>query len=413
MRALVLLALVAELAAGCNDSNHPQPPASMAAPASFTVHGTLSRDQWEQTWEQDFVVRVDPVAGTMTIGGAGYAGTVPISSDDGVSFRAGDSIWLPYPDPECGSTVSYSDFHFVAGRESLSGAATGMAQIRSGETSSTGTVQLAFSGVPDVTPPSIVNEGAPVDPLAVLDIIASEPLPAGAQAQLVSASHQARLTSPGAAGSAAAAFQTAADTALRYDTTYKIVIDPWTDLAGNPGAPPNDITTFPSPPLIPGDGFETASDTVGGATIADATVMPPISGEKSALVGSPVTPYPQPARFTVRLAVASGASMLRFSLRQFAVPGGLFSSALTQARIAAPGGKIVDVPLTGLGSTGTDQVLPSGVHITVGDVTPIESPLPAGVGDEIVFDFRTGNYDIACSLPLAIPGYQIDDLRVE
>ena len=89
-------------------------------------------------------------------------------------------------------------------------------------------------------------------------------------------------------------------------------------------------------------------------------------------------------------------------------PGGLN----TQLRLAAPGGAISSVPLTQL-SGGTDQVLPNGMHVTAGPVTAIEAPLPEGVGNEVVFDLQTGIINPGCTLPLPVPGYQIDDLRVE
>jgi hypothetical protein len=46
-------------------------------------------------------------------------------------------------------------------------------------------------------------------------------------------------------------------------------------------------------------------------------------------------------------------------------------------------------------------------------VTAIEATLPEGVGNEVVFDLQTGIINPGCTLPLPVPGYQIDDLRVE
>jgi hypothetical protein len=85
------------------------------------------------------------------------------------------------------------------------------------------------------------------------------------------------------------------------------------------------------------------------------------------------------------------------------------------ARIAVPGGAIVDVPLGNdlLRSTVT-EVTNTGVHFTLGAIVGIEVPLPAGVGDEVVFDFRTGVSDSSCAgLALLGASYQLDDLRVE
>ena len=290
-----------------------------------------------------------------------------------------------------------------------------MADIRMGDTGLERTAQLTFSGVPDVTAPSILSSSLQTDPLAVLNFMASEPLPASAQAQLASPSERIQLASLGGAAGATVGFQSPGG-ALRYDTTYKLVIDDWTDLAGNPGVPPDGIVTYVSPPLIPADGFEGVSGTLAGATIADATTFPPISGEKSALLGSlSQQVYPQQsARFTVRLAVAPGDSVVRFSLRRFGSSSVLFPDSFnTQVRLAVPGGSIVPVPLTNLASSSTDTVLPNGTHVTIGNVTTIEAPLPSDAGNEVVLDFQVGVYPAACSLPVPVPGYQIDDLRVE
>jgi hypothetical protein len=151
--------------------------------------------------------------------------------------------------------------------------------------------------------------------------------------------------------------------------------------------------------------------------IADARVFPPISGEKSALLGTPGdpgVPFPHSQRFTVRLAVSAGDTVVRFSLGQFVSSGVLLGGGFNaQVRLAVPGGTIAAVPLTDLGSAGTDQLLPGGTHVTVVEVTMIEAPLPSGVGDEVVFDFQNGIYSASCSLPVPVSGYQIDDLRVE
>jgi hypothetical protein len=416
MRFFGVLALAVGLAAGCNNDFHDQPPptTSLGGPQSFNVTGTLNGDVSSN--KQLFVLRIDPGARTMIVGTPGRALSVPLVSSDGISFHAGGPVELPIAGLGCDSAATYADFHFVVGQDSISGAATGTADIRQGDYGFERAAHLEFSGLADTTAPTILSDIAQTDPLAVMSFIASEPLPSGAQAQLVSPTEKIPLAAFGGTDPGSVIGFQKAEGALRYDTTYKLVIDNWTDLAGNPGVTPDGVVTYPSPPLIPADGFEGASGTLAGATIADATAFPPINGEKSAVLGTPGQPiYPQQStRFTVRLAVAPGDSLVKFSVRQFASSASLYGGSFnTQVRLAAPGGAIVLIPLANFAQSGTDTVLPNGTHVTLGNVTLIEAPLPAGVGDEVVLDFQVGIYQATCSAPVPVPGYQIDDLRVE
>jgi len=422
MRSLVLVSLAVALAGGCNKALNPPPPTTtmppptgaLTATQSFTVRGGFNADL--STSPVDFVLRVDPVTGSMIVGTAGSAVSVPLVSSDGVSFRAQGSVTLPIANTSCSSSAMFPDFQFTAGKDSISGTATGAGYIFQGDYGLSKPAQLDFKGVPDLTPPSIDGQGVPVDPLADLVVFTtSEPLPSSAQAQLISPDDRIALSPLGGDGSTTVGFQKPAG-ALRYDTTYKIVIDHWADLAGNLGVTPDGVTTIPPPTLIPADGFESAPPNLGGATIADATTFPPISGQKSLLVGSSLSSYPLPSRFTVRLAVAPGSTVVRFSLRPFTTYVMLYPDLFsTQARLAVPGGQIVNVPLANLSASGTNQVTPSGVHIILGDTVGIEAPLPSGVADTVVFDFQTGAYgNDACRGAMIPPtSYQIDDLRVE
>ncbi len=420
MRSLAVMSLAVALAAGCNKEFDPPPPppvptGGLTATQSFTVRGGFNAEL--STSPIDFVLRVDPVAGSMIVGTPGSATSVPVTTSDGISFRAQDTVLLPIPAAGCASSAKFSDFSFAAGTNEISGTATGMGYIIHGDYGSLFPARLDFKGAPDVTPPSIVGQGAAVDPLAGLVVFTtSEPLSSSAQAQLVSPNDRIALVPMGGGdASTTIGFQKPAG-ALRYDTTYELIVDHWADLAGNPGVTPDGVVTFSAPPLIPADGFESAPPTLGGAAIADANTFAPISGQKSALVGSSLTSYPLPSRFTVRLAVAPGDSVVRFSLRPFTTDVMLYSDLFgTQARLAVPGGEIVNVPLGNLGTSGTNQVTPSGMNIILGDTVELEAPLPSGATDTVVFDFQTGAYgDDACRGAMIPPAsYQIDDLRVE
>ncbi len=118
-------------------------------------------------------------------------------------------------------------------------------------------------------------------------------------------------------------------------------------MTNGPSIPPRATVTNERAPLSSATLIE--SSPVGGTVLelpVMATVFPPISGQKSALIVRPGSAMPPTPRFTARLAVAPGNSVVRFSVRQFSTASTLSADRFgSHARIAVPGGAIVDVPL--------------------------------------------------------------------
>jgi hypothetical protein len=57
-------------------------------------------------------------------------------------------------------------------------------------------------------------------------------------------------------------------------------------------------------------------------------------------------------------------------------------------------------------------MLPGGTSVWLGDAPTVEAPLPATVGNEVVFEIDLYQ-SFQCGLPFPRFGYLLDDLRVE
>ncbi len=429
-RPLIPQILFAAALGGCSTSAPPKQGSPLSAPQSFVVHGqltltslpglTLPQSIGTLPTAQDFVLRVDPAGGTSLIGAPGEAVPALFASDDGVAFKSTDSLNLQLLDQLCaGSAARYSDFHFSATSDGVTGMATGTAEIIHGDVGFGYMARLDFTGIPDTAGPSLANSATnpDPDPLRPLSLLASEPLPAQVTAQAVGGGDTIPLIPflPAGAG-AGIGFFSKPNIALRYGTTYTIAVDPWTDLAGNAGTPIAALTTIEAPPLVAEDGFEGADATVGGAAVVAATILAPISGQKSALLSSDygllTLAGGVSGRLTVRLAVSPGDRFVRFSLRPLAQYSQVVGTYGTSIRMAVPGGEIANIALPTTETLSVQQTLPNGASVWLGDVRTVEAPLPATVGSEVVFDVDMYQ-SFQCGLPVQGVSYLLDDLRVE
>jgi hypothetical protein len=421
---VVPLALLA-----CSTSRDLGPPAAkhLSSAQSYVVTGQLHLTPASSapapvsppsTSEQQLVLRVDPSGNTALLAIPGQAAKSALASDDGVAFRTTAPITLSLGYGSCGSSATYNDFHFTAVADGVSGAATGTAYIADGDVDYPYTAVFDFTGVPDLAGPSLAGTNAALDPLAALPLTSSEPLPSGTTARLVSAQDSIDLIARLPTGTDVVTAFDKPDVALRYETTYAVAVDPWTDLAGNPGTAAGQVVTTQPPPVAAEDGFEGAGATVGGAAVVDATVVPPINGSKSVFV-SPRGFGPQLAgisstRLTVRLAVTPDDRFVRFTLRPLSpYTSGGTSTYSVSIKIAAPGGAIARVTLPPQETLGSQQTLPGGASVWMGDSRPIEVALPAGTVDEVVFDFIAAAPSSGCGLYPPTASYLLDDLRVE
>jgi hypothetical protein len=424
-----LLAPMCALSA-CSTSSEDGPPVGrpLISAQSYMVHGRLTltpvppgslQPRAYLPTEHDFVLRVDPTGETSIAGGPGEAAKSALASPDGVAFRAVDGFSLDLRGASCGSQVTYSDFRFTAGVDALAGTATGAASIQEGDIVFPHQATLEFTGLPDTTRPvlSVLSSPTDHDPLLPLVLRGSEPLPAETKAQLVASTDLVDLVPVSPQGTGVATAFDKPDVALRYGTRYALVVSPWTDLAGNPGENPGEVVTAGPPPLASEDGFESATQEIGGAAVLRGDVLPPISGQQSAFIASASDADARLAggsrQLTVRLAVSPGDRFVRFSLRPLSHFSGEVGTYDLTIRLAVPGKPIAHVAVPSREQVSVPQTVEGGGSVWFGDIRTVEVPLPAGVADEVVFDFRTNALTFACGLQVATASYQIDDLRVE
>lgn len=402
----------------------------LTAPLSFTVHGELTLETRSGTKPQlvsplptgqDFLLRVDPANLRVLLGTPGQAAWHALTTQDGVTFRIAEPVVLPLEQTICGSGAHFPELSFKAGANALMGSATGTAEIIQGDVAFGYTARMDFTGVRDTIGPSLSGASTDQDPLRPVYLTASEPLLSASAAQLFSPSAAAvhllpRKTDPDSEEVVAFAQP---DVALRYSTTYAVQVMYWSDLELNLGQGLDSITTWPAPPLAVEDGFEGGASPVGGAPVVDASVLPPLSGQRSVLVGatggwSPPINGVKGDRLTVRLAVSTGDRVVRFSLRPVSSFSASVSGYGAEIRLAAPGGSIARVALPQSENLSQQQTMPNGgPQVWLGDARAMEIPLPTGVADEVVFDFGIAVSGGSCGLPIPTASYLVDDLRVE
>jgi hypothetical protein len=362
-----------------------------------------------------FTLRLDPVGKTITIGGNGGASRAPATTTDGETWSTKAPLKATVPGGfSCGSPqATYDAFSITVRGNELTGTAGGSMELFMGDVVYRYQVALMMTGRPDVEGPSFGADLDNVDPLAGMFLKASEPLPAASTAALtLDPGVRVELTPfvPMDSGGVVTGFNKP-DRALRYGASYALVVSPGSDLAGNAGRPSPALKTLPPPPLAAEDGFEGAGATLGGAQVVQAPFLPPISGTRSAYLAPTGGGAQGSRRLTVRLAVAAGDKVVRFSLRPvfaFQATAYPYGSAI---RVAAPGGGIVAATLPGAETPTVRHDTGGGQDLWLGKTVSLEVKLPADVKDEVVLDAAVGF--IGCGLPAPVPGYLIDDLRVE
>jgi hypothetical protein len=368
----------------------------------------------------------------------------PLTTTDGRAFRMKGEFTLWRAASE--SWVTYDDVSLTVNGDHLVGTAhVKTMDITFQAASDVDLGNATFVGGPDTTAP--VFFAAPydpvthpfqtvalspyVDPFDALRLSAGEPLPPPDLVRLRSDSGDTLTLRPDFLVDATVPHETTATSGpgamsfftpyvlLRYADHYRLVVDGIADFAGN-AAVGLEFDTPPKPPLVPQDGFESASpaDGLAGAQVIDGTGLPVITGGKS-LYGPNEPLDPQKCflgqvhgtPFALRLAVPPGATVVRFSYRE--VSSHLGGSSNHGAAVGVEGGAIASSTVTFMGGPSAAVMkidLPNGTTAFVGPVGTGEVELPPGVGDEVVF--TPGAFIDGCDDPDPT-GLIIDDLRVE
>ena len=279
-------------------------------------------------------------------------------------------------------------------------------------------LSAALVGVPDVQPPGFDSTAfgpAPLDAFASLTIVATEPMPIDTRLALVNRRGDRIELGPLATqGGAAFSFQPSPFKMWRYGEQYSIAFDGLVDFAGNAYPPGGGVTlTIASaPPLVAEDGFESATgSTLAGAQLLTGTGAPIITGTRSLYV----PPLPdvltagrvQMTQFALRIAVAPGDTVLRFSYREVnpnSFPGSFFL-------MGSEGGQVVSPSLPPTQSTTTATISGTGT-VQLGPITTAEFALPPDAAGEVTLTRIVRGAGTSMPAP-PVTGLIIDDLRAE
>jgi len=415
LKVALALLLVAE-AAACSGSSSP-------SRKSYAIHGPLTLTPTsggaasvlpDLPSGQELALYLDPEDSAMILGGPGQGLRVAVKSLGGSTYSATGNFVVELSTALCRASITFSQFDLVITADGISGHGTGAASAYAADQGFSFDADWRFSGAEDKRGPELkVPLSTNVDPFEVGALRATEPLAMGTMARLVSGKGQTALSPLVTDANVITGFALPSGTALAYSTHYDIVVDPWQDLAGNSGQTLKGFDTMAGPALLSGEGFEENSTKLGGATIVDATALPPIAGERSAVVTAPYLGETvlglAPSQLTVRLAVEPGDTVVRLSVQPFCDSQATFTRA--RLRVAAPGGQSTEAVLPARETLTKVLDLPRG-SVWFGAVRTIEIPVPSGAA-EVVVDFRAPEITATCGLPSKAASYLVDDVRVE
>ena len=395
----------------------------LQSPMAFEAHGMLTLTPAGVSGPtgavlpttQDLLLYVDLVESTLIAASPGQATKVPLTTIDRVNFSTTSMLYFQVPTSLCGISLSYSSMNFAVQGAQIRGTARGTAIVIEGDVGYSYDAQLTFTGTADSHGPSVTMAVAQdVDPLYPPAFTISEPLAVATTAQLTSDADMIALEPRPGMSQVVTSFGVPAGRALRYGATYQLAIQPWRDLAGNAGATIASFTTAVAPPLVAEDGFEGAATMVGGAQIVDASVLPPITGMRSAVLVGASTPTTVAGtrHLGVRLRVQGGDTVVRFNLRPWGSYQGTLGTANLATTVAVPGGASTSKAMPG-GVALSTKVMVGSNTVWLGDVIHVEIPLPSGASSEVVVDLNTYPYQTACGLQPTNASFLVDDLRVE
>jgi hypothetical protein len=363
---------------------------------------------------QEFTMVLDADALVAVVGTSAGMSTAALVRTDPRTFTA--TSLLSLPSTGCpGSNVSYTAATFtVDDNDGLTGTAQAQTLTIMTDIGMSSGGPVKFSGRPDNQPPSLSGSGLTVNPLGRFTLRASEPLAASVSLALTAGNDVLPLTTLPSMGplSVISAFDSP-NVVLRYGTTYRVALDGFVDFAGNVGTTGTafEITTIDAPEAAAEDGFESATGTMlGGARIISGAGWPVLAGAKSLYApGSSGLGGASP--LAVRLPVAPGDNVIRFSYQQVSWSASGFLSTQT-FRLGSVGGTPAFAAIKAETAPYTPLSLPDQSTIYLGAPATAEIPLPAGAAGEVVIE-RVVPFFTGCGPPTPFPGLIVDDLRVE
>jgi hypothetical protein len=369
-----------------------------------------------------FAIALDAEARRIVAGAAGRASVLPVTTTDGRAFRVTGDLLVGGPDSRL-TGIAYRAIEFTATSTSLRGHASGAVTVSCGDCLFDVPFTAELYGAPDVTEPFFVGQSSfTLDPFTDFSVSASEPLDPSSRARLVGNDGftveldpvLADPTTPGAIPLIVAFSKP--HVVLGLGGGYAVETGRLVDLAGHAGSPdtPLRLGTFPPPPLVAADGFESVTSTkLGGGAVVTAGDLTPITGQRSIYLtdanGPGANLFGTSSLFLVRMAKPPGAAALKFSY-------------LVASRFEGAGffGQV------GLGSVGktalvsSDAIKPptkqssrtwsDGGTVFISDLKTASLDLPPDVTDEVVVGITIPGGGGGLVPPA---GLLVDDLRLE
>jgi hypothetical protein len=408
------------------DGSDAEVSAPLTGMRSFDVVARLTPQQDGGIFINDFPATnkftlVLDAAGLRLIAGAGgQVSVLAVTSADGRTFHVSDRFTAGLPGSGCAGIVGvdYETLDFTVNGTSLTGHARGGVTESCGDCQFSEAMTAELTGTADVTAPTLsANGSASLDPFGTFGFMASEPLPPTATAQLDDgAGHALALTPITLSGNTTLGIPvvigfTKPNVVLQPGTGYSVTTSGLVDFAGNSGASgvPLRVAAFAPAPLVPEDGFESATGpTLGGGAVITSGPVPPLSGTHSLYVGAMGAPslggVAPGTAFAVRLALQAGDTVVRFSYRTVSTaPGGFAGSIVV--------GSVGGTSASGSVSITAAPTIAQQPSLFVGDVQTLSIQLPADAANEVVVGIFVS--DFSCGPRPAPAALLIDDLRAE
>ena len=361
---------------------------------------------------------LDPGSRRAIVGGHGLASVVRYTTANGRITLPPFTVGLPSAQCDGASTIDFTSLVVTVSDSDLTGAAVGAVRVSCGDCQFDVPFKADVSGTVDATPPLLFPGTVPGNPFQSFSLATSEPLPTTATARLLMSDGSQIDLAPNIVPGEVPVIAgfTSSNLVLPYGVGIAVAFDGLVDFAGQRGAASESLrlTEFPTPPLVPEDGFESATGAqLGGANVISGGPLPPIAGARSLYFGGPGTPAPTDDAvgqvLRVRLAVQPGDSTLRFAYRMVGVYAGSgFGGTINVGSV----GHASVSDFFAMSPLGTEVTWPNGRTAYLTDVATKEIALPAEVTDEVLVDMES--FGFGCGGP-APPegGMLIDDLRIE
>jgi hypothetical protein len=416
-RSVIGLISIVAVGAGCGGTSDPHWSAPFSGRRAFNSFSTVQSST--NIANQALTITIDADQRIAIIGGDRKGTSSAVIPAGSGAFRLTTSVTISDGFTTCPSdSVRYDDLELTVDTAAgtLTGSGRGQINKVDGDVVDSSAATVTLTGTADTQPPTvgIYTPGAMIsDPFVPFTFSSSEPLPPDSRPVFRSATGD--VVTPTCLPGDAFYVDCTPPGLLPFDQAYTVDVANVADFAGNRATTDDRLLIFgtgSAPMLVAADGFESQTDMTlfGTASFVSAPNFPVISGVRSLYVPPEgVQPAFAGTTFALRLPIAPGATVLRFSYRillRDTTPG----SDATYL-VGSVGSPLVTTMLPTTNGT-TEPVTIGGAQFTLGPLATATINLPDPNAAEVMLA-RTVQPP-ACGRPLPPPGgIIIDDLRTE